>query len=747
MAILNPANLFAAVCKDDIAVFSGLANEKKEYLALCYGRFPVLSLCYLFNSRKIIKAYESRLIEITDYTKTDEPIAAYNRFKAIAKRSLRLYVQEDGIVSPAEMLAVLEESAHLKASYKRFPKNDKIKSNLNTVYRLNHNQKILQTTNGIIINRISFNRLQKALIAGILALCLVMAAAPFLIWQSILSAFGTGTEGDPFIVVNENLLASAMKNGDMYYLLASDLFAQVSWEASDFTGTMEGKEKNGKRPIINFEGKTNGFISNLSGEIRGIDMVFDSFDGGKDFISMLSGSISDADITFKSFTPVNGGFIKNITSGGKLSNINIIIENLYGGSKEFIGSVTGGIEGVNIRVENYHGEPDSLINTVTSGGRMQDVNISYADFESDVTKNLGFAVKINNGLMSGVNVSISAKLFGSPLINDPIYISCLVFENRGTVENCTVEAVIDIKREGSTDMFLTGICSVNYYRILGCSTSAESIFTADTVDVSGIVTKNSYLLSMIRGIVDGCINNADIFQTTGVDIWSPGVAGIAFENSGVISNCVNNGKLHAESIALDRPFINGQAYTARVSVGGIALTNTHLIENCSNNTDIEAKSVIQHVYAGGIAATNELSSVIRNCRAYGTISFHSEYNQSFDEGYAVVLFTGGISAVNDGEIAGCGSACEYLTVNQNIFLGGITGWFRIYYSILGYTTVAVSTDNYYVNRINVKDGLGAFYYILGNLAYPIDRDFFTNFDDGITVVDSIDELIEQMQLV
>ena len=62
---------------------------------LSFGRFPVLSLCILYKANKIIKAHKQILFNrVFKYKIIDEPFEVYKKFRDVAGRSLRLYVNE-----------------------------------------------------------------------------------------------------------------------------------------------------------------------------------------------------------------------------------------------------------------------------------------------------------------------------------------------------------------------------------------------------------------------------------------------------------------------------------------------------------------------------------------------------------------------------------------------------------------------------------------------------------------------------
>ena len=119
------SNLLDAIKKDNISAFKKLIVEEdcKYYT---YGRFPVLSLCYLWDSWKIISSFEKYLIKINEgFIDVGDDLASYSRFKKQAARALRLYVGNDKLVTPLEMLAVLQKNIRLSRAIKKYGIEDK----------------------------------------------------------------------------------------------------------------------------------------------------------------------------------------------------------------------------------------------------------------------------------------------------------------------------------------------------------------------------------------------------------------------------------------------------------------------------------------------------------------------------------------------------------------------------------------------------------------------------------------------
>ena len=107
-------DILDAIKIDSLVLFADLIKNNEN---LSIGRFPILSLCYLYNAKKITKKYENTLLKAKEYKKTAEPQEIYLKFKDLAGRSLRLYLDKESIIPPIEMLAILHNDKKVKKLY------------------------------------------------------------------------------------------------------------------------------------------------------------------------------------------------------------------------------------------------------------------------------------------------------------------------------------------------------------------------------------------------------------------------------------------------------------------------------------------------------------------------------------------------------------------------------------------------------------------------------------------------------
>ena len=80
--------IFEAVKNDDLKTFESLILSSSD-LNICFGRFPLLSVCYLFDSLRILNKFEKYLISKSSYSIEIEPYEVYLKFKTKAKKSIR----------------------------------------------------------------------------------------------------------------------------------------------------------------------------------------------------------------------------------------------------------------------------------------------------------------------------------------------------------------------------------------------------------------------------------------------------------------------------------------------------------------------------------------------------------------------------------------------------------------------------------------------------------------------------------
>ena len=152
-------SLINAIKSNDLVLFSKFVKNNEN---TSFGRFPILTLLYLYNAKKLIKVYKDELLRVKYFNIVAEPLEFYHKFKVVAGRSLRLYLN-DNIVSPIEMLAILNRDSEVKKLYGYYVENklinEKVSKNLTKIYTINK-QVSKQNKNRISISPKRFTKIE-----------------------------------------------------------------------------------------------------------------------------------------------------------------------------------------------------------------------------------------------------------------------------------------------------------------------------------------------------------------------------------------------------------------------------------------------------------------------------------------------------------------------------------------------------------------------------------------------------------
>lgn len=543
--------LLSALKLDDNEKFSAIINNKKGYLSLCYGRFPILSICYLFNSKNIIKDYEQQLITLQSYTIIAEDLELYRQFRKIAGKCLRLYVQDSCIISPLEILALLEDSITLTEIYSSAHKNQQIIQNINTIYKVNHDQIISQSQDSIYIKNKKLPPFQKLIVLTAILVTSIMVLLSSSLWATLHCVLGIGTAKSPYRLSSESQLITALKKGDKDYLLTKDIYLSADWIAKDFSGNLDGNNK-----TIFLNGTIEGsIINNLTGNIQNIHFVFLQYN--------------------KEFSKNTGLVVQY--NNGSISNINVKVNGAFTEKAEeeiYISCLV---------FENNGDITDSSVET----------DITFTGYGSDNAFLAGLA-SLNNGNIFNCFTTKDSKLH-----TDTVDVSGIVSNNEedGIVKNCTNNA--EIKQSSASDSWLpnvSGIVLNNYGEVNNCfnygNITASSSATQNVLDVyvGGIVCTND------DGFILKSKNHANLeAYSKQYHIYIGGIASVNARMGSTINNCCSYGDIKASSENTTNIFKFG---------GGICGFNKGKIHNSYSATTLSQPQ--PNTYLGGISGLTEV---------------------------------------------------------------------------------------------------------------------------------------------
>ena len=560
--------LFASIKEDNLKAFSSIMLSNSD-LNIRFGRFPILSLLYLYNSSSILSKYEKLLLPIKKFEEVFEPFDAYKKFKLYAKKSLKLFSGEK-IIQPIEMLAVVDNRSHLCKFYKLLHKNEEICSRLSKIYNLTHNLETVVNEEKIEISRKPLN-LKQRLIASVICLAFVLASVFSLLSVLVVkSNSGLGTKNNPILISSAATLQTAAGSKGKYYKLTEDIELSEDFYAKNFTGVIDG---NG-HTIFADKFLVDGLFDELSGTIKNVTIY--------------------ADYEDKSIYE-NFGIIAKKSSG----NIeNVIIKCAFSGKTFNDADVyVAGMVAINSgKISNC---------TVTLDATIKNERNSNAYISAIAGENSGEI--------------FGCKSLGEKISADTVDIAGIVATNNGKVTDCVNEAELNQVSAKEWNPNVAGIVMTNNGDINTCKNTGK-IISASTLEQNpdgkdyavfsaGIVCENNS--NIIK-----CENFGMVSGTTKVDSILIFVGGICAVNSAAVANstaliskCVVEADLYCNS-GVDDPTteIKRECYVAGISasvtsIGQPLLFNVQIssfsrINNCSYVGKIKFDT--DSVFAGGL---------------------------------------------------------------------------------------------------------------------------------------------------
>lgn len=548
--------IFEAIKNDDLNMFSSLLTNAQDF-QICFGRFPMLSVCYLFESYKILSRFENRLLAVNRFDKCEEYFEIYKKFKSRAKKCLRLYVGGEKIVYPIEMLAILDERRLIKDNYKKLFKNEEILNNLSKIYILNHKTEVRTDMTKFEILPKKLTKVQKVLV--FVVSFVFMVASLFscfsVVYVSLTS--GLGTSGSPITISTEEEFVSALASGQKHFVLDDDLTFNEPISFSGFSGVIDG---DGHTVELNYS-FTDELLTSLSGTIRNMQII-----------------VQDIDIeisqNFAILTENNSGNIENVQIYcSSLSILSNASEDVY--IAIFACTNSGTISNSSASVTNVEVQNNAETNCYYSG-----------------------IVGENNGTIMGCTANAGEGIF------DTVDASGIASINNGEVVNSI--NYMNLSQTSSKEWHpnTSGIVLTNYGTIsrsinYGNISSESTLETGSSADLvfyvfaGGIVCDN-------YGRVEDARNFGDISATGNISYSY--VGGIVAMNqisdtfAGVVSYSKSKGSLTSVST-------NNEAYA-----GGVAGFNSGGIDHSGFEGEIEVSS--QNLgFGGGVVGFNRMLSL------------------------------------------------------------------------------------------------------------------------------------------
>ena len=575
------------------------------------GRFPVLSLMYLYKSRALIAAYEQEYLKIGEYEVLNEPMEISSAFAARAGKCLRLYLNE--IVSPVEMLLILDRVKHLKRVYPLTKPTAAVKGRLKSIYAIKYALNVSFEGDNIIIDRHPLSYGEKKKIATVCmcsALALTLAIVTPVTTIALMPPEGEVTR-----------LSQIKFNSDKEYTLKRDIVVPENYKIERVNCAIKGDN----HKLIFNKGAS---LGELYGKLS--DVTIESY--GDAVFTALSESAEIKGVTLNANVGVTSGQATALVAYVNYGTIDGVTVNVRGSVNAIAQDgeddpAFGGIVGVNAFRSNQ------------SYGKINNCTVNYSDFnlkgETSANASFGGVAGVNNGYLT------DCKVTGS-IIADTFDVAGICAVNGGLLSGDTNEADISqTSNETAWNPIACGIVLTNTYAVENCENKGKI----------------------------SSLSNCGQFDLPEGGEPSSSAAGIANISGGsaqaYIKNCTNSGDVESRA-----DYIN--AYAA-----GVCVTTRCNIESCKNSGAVSGKSESGEASAGGVISKAYGLIVYtdyfyENYYVYGSASKLVNEGTVTAAGNGIA-YAGGISARSCVNISGCYSVGDIDVLAGESYTGGIVG--------------------------------------------------------------------------
>ncbi len=542
--------IYNAIKSDDEKTFTAFMVQENCF-SYSFGRFPILSLCYMFKSYKILDKYEKKLLPISKYIVVQEYGEIYLKFKKLAKKSIRFFVAENQrFVYPIYILALTGDNDTINRHYDIIYKNAEINEVLGKIYaNLGENHTKI-AVNKFVSKQNKHSFFQKLFITiACLVMCL-MLAFPIFSLMAAKKISGLGTNSSPIKISSSAEFVSAIKSGKRNYKITEDIVLSEEVYSDKFSGKIDG---NGHTVTLSKNQKTSLF-DNLTGEIN--DLIFevnlndillknDFAIIAKNFSGKISGCEINGEINAKFecsndtylsiFVIENNGEIKNSLSSVSVSATNDSEKNAFlsvfagknNGTISYSETTKGELKTDTVDVAGIVAENNGKIISCTNrltisqtssklwhpnsagialnnnGEILNSKNYGNVSSESlneestsEENKN-GFAVYVAGIACNSINKIEGSRNYGDIFAKSKtatIYAGGIVAMNAisdkcmGTINLCKAICTITAENDDEREMFVGGLCGASNTNITNSGYEGNiKIFSGGRAEVGGLV--------------------------------------------------------------------------------------------------------------------------------------------------------------------------------------------------------------------------------------------------------------------
>lgn len=579
--------LLYAIKSDNLVLFSEHVKDNEN---IAFGRFPLLSLVYMYNAKKIAREYSDKLGRQKNYEVIAEPLEFWNTLRGRVGKKLRVYMGGGLIITPLEMLALLGKDKKLKKLYNTLYVNDDIKKRIVAIYKI-ESRNVYFDSLGVHIERRVWGIKEKRTTLAYMFMsvaCAVVVASIYVV-MGVVNGFGVG--GLPYKIKNETELYKALSRGDKY-VLTKDLTLEGKGDL-DFDGVLDG---NGHTIYVDsLEGVG---IKRNTGTIKNLNIVY----------RIKSGEISS-----------QVGLVAN-KNEGTISNIKVTIEDTTITANRTQGNDCG-VYGVAVENEGTISNIDIKINvelTALGDGECSLSGVAYSN--SGTIKNCNI---ISGSSANSIECDLAGIVIynemGGEIIASKNYatlsqqslqktwspnVAGIALSNRGTISSSinygTLSVVSNCEDNGETGIaYVGGISANNYYVIDNClnygdinvSTKTIVLYAGGLVGYGrySVVDSETTLVSTVANSGVTCNINVETLDTEAYAF----VGGLCGYLYGEMENCFSLASFTQGST--DTKYFVGNAVGATHI--GSSLWSTFIYLTAVNNYVLDRENVDAHIGA------------------------------------------------------------------------------------------------------------------------------------------------------
>lgn len=559
--------IFEAIKNDNLKEFSSVFDVQ-ENSNLSFGRFPVLSVMYLFGAYSILSKYEKYLIRVGNFVETYEPFEIYKKFKTKAGKSLRFFACGDLKCYPVLMLAVLNEDELLKKKYKKLYKTVEISQILTKIYNLNAKIEINIIDDKLTIPKRKTKQKPCFILTSIFLAVVISLSSFSLLFVS--KKYGLGISSSPIMVSTEGDLISALKSDNKYYKLKNDIELVGAEQVENFSGILDGGGY-----TITIKNQQHALIKNLTGTVKNLKIEAEN----------MVGEISQ--------------------------NFAILAEKVEGFAVNLY---------ISLKIDvNFNVSEDTYLTMVTveNHGIIDQVSIDlFGEAKNDGTKNcyVSGVVGENYGTIK------NSVTYSNDLTADTVDISGIAISNYGTISHCYNSLRMTQVSNKEWHPNVSGISNANSGTIDSCANYASLTAKSTLQTLPKNESESESQIYVLAGGIStqntGTISNSRNFG----DIKTYAVVATCYSGGIVAQHIVGSESDCAISKSKAKCSLTASSEKGQAYIGGISAFSSGSISNSAFEGDIFMDSS-SNAFCGGLVGLNNYDyngegvGVVRNSYA------------------------------------------------------------------------------------------------------------------------------------